>query len=753
MAQAPEISPPEVQPASGDEQGPEDQEAMWERLDNFGHALAEARSEAISARQNSGIEDIWQEDEEFYEGIDEMNRGDEKTLWTRKPPGQAPARRQETTRSRVFPNITGPFTDSAAARIADMLLPTDDRAWGLKATTVPDLVKLAKGEYPEGFLPQVAAQNPDQAQMTAALGRARNEAKTIVDDANAKAEKAEKRIEDWHIECQYHAEVRLVIEDSARIGLGVLKGPFPNTKETVAWTEMGLQIQQKLNPASKRIDPWNFYPDGSCGENIHNGAYTWERDYVTRKQIRELMKQEEFIPEQLLKCLKEGPMQASAEYRRETTQPISDPVGNKNRFEIWYFHGTAEREHLEAAGCDCEGVEDPHVPAIVTMINNHVVRASMNPLDTGDFPYDVMVWRRRQNHWAGIGVARQIRTPQKIVTGACRNLMDNAGIAGGPMIIFRQGVVEPADGVATIAPRKVWYIKEDAEEMKDARQAIGTVAVDMLTNDLLAIVQLGLQLAEYVTGMPMLLQGHEGKAPDTLGGMTMLYNNANSVLRRLARTFDDRVTEPHIRRYYVWHLQYGPDEEKGDYSIDARGSSALVERDIQNQELAQIGMLVLDPRFGKDPKKWMDEYLKSRHFDSKRFDYEDDEWRQIVEQLGQEPQDNSMGVAQLKAETEKWKKEYDGRIRQWELAQESQESEKQREADVVLKLLEGEMKSAEQRGERTISIDKIKANIFETVKKLQSQERLAGMKATADLMMKPPVEPPGRAPKGQSVQK
>ena len=49
-----------------------------------------------------------------------------------------------------------------------------------------------------------------------------------------------------------------------------------------------LIIKEEIKPTSKRIDFWNFYPDPACGENIHNGAYTWERDLLTERQIREL---------------------------------------------------------------------------------------------------------------------------------------------------------------------------------------------------------------------------------------------------------------------------------------------------------------------------------------------------------------------------------------------------------------------------------------------------------------------------------
>ena len=76
----------------------------------------------------------------------------------------------------------------------------------------------------------------------------------------------------------------------------------------------------------------------------------------------------------------------------------------------------------------------------------------------------------------------------------------------------------------------------------------------------------------------MMLQGSQGGVtPDTVGGMQMLLNNTNVVLRRLVKNFDDMVTKPHIRRYYDYNMAYNENEEvKGDFNILARGSSALL---------------------------------------------------------------------------------------------------------------------------------------------------------------------------------
>ena len=92
--------------------------------------------------------------------------------------------------------------------------------------------------------------------------------------------------------------------------------------------------------------------------------------------------------------------------------------------------------------------------------------------------------------------------------------------------------------------------------------------------------------------------GEQGSAPETVGGMVMLYNNANAVLRQRVKLFDDHVTKPHIGRYYDWEMANNPDPDiKGDYEIDARGSTALIERDIQNQALLNLANITNNPRY------------------------------------------------------------------------------------------------------------------------------------------------------------
>lgn len=69
-------------------------------------------------------------------------------------------------------------------------------------------------------------------------------------------------------------------------------------------------------------------------------------------------------------------------------------------------------------------------------------------------------------------------------------------------------------------------------------------------------------------------------------GMAMLMNAVNVVFRRVVKNFDDDMTMPNISRLYDWNMQFSRKGEiKGDFEIDARGSSVLLVREIQAQNL------------------------------------------------------------------------------------------------------------------------------------------------------------------------
>lgn len=727
----------------------EDLAKQVEMLDKLGMALSDSRSTAIEFRSSTNIETEWTEDKEHYEGIDDANRG-EIGSWSSKPPGQGVLGGDDETGSTVFFNITRPYCDIASAKVGDMLLPVDDKGWAINPTPIPDMVSIAGGELPYRIEKQIRSQVPED-QVESKIAEVIEQEKGIVEEAKAKAKRAEKRIADWHVECQYNAEMRMVIEDASQIGTGIMKGPIPENKRRIAFVNGELIEQDELQPVSRRVQANNCYPNPSCGPNIQDGSDHWEKDDISEKAVQDLKDQDGYIKEQIDKVLKEGPFQA---VKAETELDIGDQVGLARReksklYQIWYYYGRLKKEDLVAAGLDLSDDEEiPNIDVHLVMINNRVIRGAPNHLSNGDFPYDYMVWQARAGSPFGIGIARQIRIPQRIINGAGRNLMDNAGLAGGPMWVVNQGLVYPLDGIWEIAPRKGWGAGEDAEDDSDISNAFSFVKMDMLQEDLQAIIRLGMNFAEYISGLPSLLQGQQQDGEATLGERQMQRNDGSTVLRRIARMYDDKITTPHLRRYYNWILMYGSPEEQGDFTIQARGSSALVERDINNRSIMDLGSLVGNPIYGLDPKRWAEQYLKSQKLDYSNFDYEDEDWKQLVEQMGAPQPDSSVEVATIRGQVAQMQEEGKTQREQFKIQNENQQKDAERMLTVELRMNETELRMVEmqytQSGSDKENLDKIKADLAIKILELKAQLSVSA-DGTGPQVTTPAFEPEGRA--------
>lgn len=760
---------------------------ILEKLEAFGMALAKKRDQAIQGRLNSGIEQDWGEDIDSYNGLDDANKVEKG--WE-KPVSLGGVLTQNTRardiRSTVFMNITRPYVDAAAAKIADMLLPTDDRNWSIKPTPIPELSEMVKNSMqgqqpipnagmmspemgmqpPPGMPPGMSQQQPPQPQQPPVDPNVQ-QAQQILKEATSRAEKAEEQIEDWLVECQYHAEIRKVIEDSAKLGTGVLKGPFPEKRKKSMFRQdqgmAALEIVEEIKPSCRRIDPENLFPDPACGEDIHNGSYVWERDYITARQLKELIGVPGYVESQIAAVIEEGPQKKMTDGRLEKT-----PLQDGERFEIWYCHCFAEREDLEVAGVEVPDGQVPTIPAMVTMVNDRVIKGALNPFDTGEFPYHLFPWQRRPDMPWGMGVARQVRTPQRMLNAATRNMMDNAGLSAGPQVVLKRGVIEPADGNWSLSPRKLWYAKNDAD-IQSVQSAFAVFSIETRQAELMNIIQYAQKMSEDVTGLPMILQGQQGQAPETVGGMQMLSNNASSVLRRLARTFDDTITEPFIRRMYSWLMLYGEDDKiKGDYIIDARGSTSLVERDIQNTQIAQMAALVTNPAFGLSPDKWVKEYLKSLRFDPAKFELSEEEKAQAAQQPP--PEAPQVQAAKIRAEVDMKKAEMTTQVDQMRIKRDTdrdliyvQAEDKRTQNEFTSRreelMVRRELEMLKYANQQKVTLDQIKSDMAQTAAKLRVQKELSA--ASHVMSMKkhvtpqaatPPTEPAGRAQPGKAFE-
>jgi len=786
-----------------------DTDAETSVLDAIGVQIASLREEAKGHRSGSGIESTWRECEESYLGIDDANRHEfTDARWAKPMSMDGPVtteRRTKNTdhRSTVFLRLTSRYVDAGAAKLGEILLPADEKAFSFSEMPVPELIEakndesqvvhselgapltrpLAAGEAPPA---QAVAGTPGQPPAGQRVPlKVKDLAMESIEIARKKAKAAESRIYDWMVQTQFRAELRKVIGDAARIGVGVFKAPTPVPKKMMVVLQgendsISLGIRETVVPAGKWCDPWDIFPAPGCGENIHDGDYIFERDHMSARQVRGLKKLPGYITTQIDRVLEEGPNKINSSEGAERNR-----LDQKGRFQVWYFYGTLTRDQMaaidQAAGKSVQQTEDGthEAHAIVTLINDSVVRATINPLDSGEFPHHSMPWSRRDKHWAGVGVAEQMRAPQRVTNAALRGLLNNAGKSAGCQLVIDEAAIRPADGNWTITPDKIWLKTMDGPA--DVRQAMAAILIPNVTAQMMEIITMGERFAEETTSIPLITQGQSGATtPDTFGAAQLQNNNANQLLRSIGYAFDDYITEPVVRQYYEWLLLDPdvPNDEKGEWQIDAHGSAALVERAIQDQTIWQMLSVAANPIFGIDPKKLIKLALASKHLDASDVQYSEEEQARI--DAAPPPEAPAVTVAKIAADTEMKKLAAsqtadqqslasEERIVQAAHALEGQKLSTQQQAanvDATVRLHElqtrHDLALLDYANQHKISLDNVKAMLAKTAMQLQTERDLnAANNASGDRkhrretaqrnMPKPPVQAPGRAANGHAA--
>lgn len=765
-----------------------------ERREALGKILVMHRDDAVTFRQNSGIEEQWAEDQAYYEGQDETS----KTLYYKGTSASSPliAKPKNRYRSKVFLNITRPYVETAASKVIEVLSPSDEPMWSLEPTSIPEMpekpsplvqaAQLAQAAPPPGQVdPNAQAQM--QGQGPAPMQPPVDKNEEIIKAAKRAAAGAQLWIGDKLEQCDFSGQLRLVVDEAARLGTGVLRGPVPQVTRSIKATmdpNTGvekIEVLEQINPESKKISVWDAFPDPACGDNIHNGQFFIEHDTMVERQVRDLIGQPGYIESALKKVIEEGPRTSASAIMSEPPHTSHDK--SAARFHVWYYYGFLKRDDVLAMKCFCEEADEIKnigVPVIVTMINDTPVKAHLNQSASGRFPYDFMCWQKIAGSPFGIGIARQIRSCQAILNSHVRAMMENAGLSSGPQIILARGAVVPADGNWEITPRKVWLLKADSD-VQDVSQAMNSVVIPSVQAELLQAIEFALKMAENVTGLPILLQGQQGPSgvPETVGGMQILVANASSLLRRMARIFDDCLIKPHITSYYNWMMEWGDDPSiKGDFRIVAHGSSALVARDQRNIFITQVApQLMANPSFGIDPTKLFKEIARIAGIHAPETLMFSPEEMAALQQAQAQTPDPKVQVAQMNNET---------RLQVAAMENETDKARIMRDTDrdsvyvgletqrtqvtAATKMAELELRRElallEYANQNQITLDKLKTQLAIEAGRNDLQRELATLPTPDEVaatvrgenisqnpmpqVATPAVEPPGRAPNGQA---
>ncbi len=536
--------------------------------------------------------------------------------------------------STVFLNLTRPKTNAMMARLWDLLFPTDDRNWGIQPTPVPDMyenaeeaAKLAdeaeatfsaherelrdaeaKGDEGEEDAQRLAAEMEEIEDVRNKAQEAADQLHEVLNEAKRRCNLMQEEIEDQLVTCSYQAAARDAIEDACKIGTGILKGPVIGSRAKRKWaaveTDDGVFELQTLDdrmPAIQRVSPWGFFPDPDARTPEESEGF-FERHLMNNQQMRKLAKRRDIDSNVVRELLREGPRESGypafmIDLHDLTNQQTS---AAKDVFHVWEYTGPIDSDDLMNLLQDigkedmrddiAEDADDPLIEMHVKIwfSQGQVLSVAMHPLDSCEPIYSVFNIERDETSMFGFGIPYLMRDDQSVLNGAQRMMMDNAGLSVGPQIVVNKKVVTPEDGSYNLAPRKIWIRNEgDADPRTPAFE---TYDVPMHQQELQNLIGMSRQAIDEVTSMPQIAQGEQGTGvTKTAQGMALLMNSANVVFRRVIKNFDDDITIPIIRRLYDWNMQFSKKSEiKGDFDVDARGSSVLLVREMQANNLMLI---------------------------------------------------------------------------------------------------------------------------------------------------------------------
>ena len=580
--------------------------------------------------------------------------------------------------SELFVNMTRPKVRVLASRLADILFPTDDSNWEIKPSAEPE-IPLQSGKRgfqpaaqttlpvadrpadvppdamppPEGggaMGPQGGAETmPGAPPGIAPPTPGANEELDELAVARRAAERMGRRMKD-QLEASNYADIGAkILHQGAMLGNGVIKGPV-QAEDRRVWNAERKEFEMKRDPRPvfAWVDLWNFFPDPDA-TTVEECDSIFELHRLSARELRKLAKRSDFNEANIRDVLKQGPkFEAFLNYVDETREDRGEIVEQaETRFYAWEFHGTLERKELVAMARGMEdadiikgyGEGDPldMIDVIVWVCQGRVLKFGPHPLDGAHHLYSVWSLDLEGTSMFKDGVSAMLRDPQIALNAAWRITMQAAALLGVPMFVIDRGVKPQRGGRPRIGPGEIFE-----RETPNEHAGLIPVEINAQVTELIRVIEVARQFMDDESNLPLVAHGDQSAESKTAHGMSLLANAVNIVFRDATRAFDRQVTIPTLRRLYEWNMMnLGDDDDDlvGDMDIKARGSSILLVRDIQAQNLMMVlNLAATNPVISqilKIPEAFR-KLMQAMQLSKDEMILTDDELRDLADALAQE---------------------------------------------------------------------------------------------------------------------
>lgn len=554
--------------------------------------------------------------------------------------------------SKAYPKITRAKVIGTVARLMEMMFPQTEKNWGITSSPIPDL----STEDTQSVLNNLQAQAGPNVEIP-------DEAieKGIKDLADAKCTKMETRMIDQLDEITYVALARRVVQSAVLYSAGILKGPLVKSVKTRKWKRdpttgaYSAFEAMKTVPYYEVVPVWDHYPDLSA-KTLAQKDGDFQRHIMSRSQVTELAKRPDFIGANITKWLADHTSGNYKEMWWEQNLRVNGDRKNVNdlsgrKYELLEWWGFVDGKELAACGVEVSADQlTAQFEANVWTLDSVVIKAIINPYEVKLRPNHTFIYEEDDISILGTGLPAIMRDSQMGVCEATRMLLDNASVTCGPILEVNHELMLPGQSLDVHA-FKIFY--RDGEDATAGIQAVREIKVDSHIPELISIIELFNGFADTETALPPPAQGDVSQggseALRTTGGASMFLGAAALPIRDTVRNFDN-FTESVVKSLYNWNMEFGEDQdEKGDYSINARGSTSLVAKEVRAQSLDMFrASLSPDEIVHVDSRKLLTERMKVRDLPLDLLDTPENAQKKLDAQAAevQRKQQNDQALAQ-----------------------------------------------------------------------------------------------------------
>ena len=566
-------------------------------MQSLGSRLAGTFQEYKDARKET--ENEWLKDLRQYQGIYE-------------PDVLARLDAASGSRSKVFVGLTRTKVMAAYSRIIDLLFQHGDVFFSVDPTPVPQIDPLKAMEMRQMAMDQIMMASGQDPMMNQDLVQARMmelEGEFLELEKEIALEAAESMtvdIEDQLIETNAEMKLKESMLEACIFGSGAVKAGTVRIDKKQSYSKMldpetgeqgyALSVVETVAPDVESVSIFDLYPDPYC-TTLEDCDGLFRRHVLTRRQMRDLADLPQFDSDMVRYLLKIHRNGNHTEEDHETTRRRIAGINENsesNRFVVMEYWGTVDGYELEEHGIELPEGSDlsDDYSACVWFCDGKVLKVMLNPIAGYKIPYHIFPYERSPHQFWGTGVPRMMRDSQGTMNTATRIWLDNMALSSGPMVEVNTDLLAAGEDPTDIHPWRV-FLREGGDGSMPAVRWYQPVAN---ANGLNQIVEIFRRFADETTSLPSYTHGEQTQGLNkTATGMSMLMGAANIALKSTIKNIDDFLIEPMIESLFHFNMEFGTNEKsKGDLRIVARGSTALVQKEVQSQRLLQFLSIVGD---------------------------------------------------------------------------------------------------------------------------------------------------------------